>query len=192
MLDNKQPLTGALVYLNKALDKRGLSAFDAQNPCERHQAVTLTLGLSLEMLNAPDRERYAELAIFDEDVDIPLEVLARLWGRTGGLDELDVEDLCQRLFSLSLLLQCDLANRTIRLHDTVRHYLIEQHGKDMPRLHGELLAAYNPQDLAWADVEDDGYLYRFLAHHLLGAGQEQELVNTLKDLRFLSRKALRY
>ncbi len=98
-----KPLPDALVYLNRALDKHGLVAFDAENPQERHKAVRATLGVSLELLNANQYARYQELAVFPEDVDIPLDTVHTLWAATGGLDAFDTEELCQRLSDLSLL-----------------------------------------------------------------------------------------
>ena len=46
-----QSLIEALLYVNKALDRRGLTAFDARNPESRHQAVATTLGVSVTLLD---------------------------------------------------------------------------------------------------------------------------------------------
>jgi hypothetical protein len=46
-----QPLPAALAYFNRALDKRGLTVFDARDPVARDQAVAKTLELSVERLN---------------------------------------------------------------------------------------------------------------------------------------------
>jgi hypothetical protein len=45
-----EALANALIYLNKALDKRGLTAFDAENAQARDAAVSATLRVSLELL----------------------------------------------------------------------------------------------------------------------------------------------
>jgi hypothetical protein len=55
----KQPLPDALMSVNKALDKRGLKAFDAHVPSERNQAVAKTLGVKERELR-----RFLELAVF--------------------------------------------------------------------------------------------------------------------------------
>ena len=96
--------------------------------------------MSLELLSKNENARFTELAVFPEDVDVPLGVVSRLWGETGRLDEIDTEDLLRRLQSLSLLLSLDLDRRTFRFHDTVRHFLQGQAGKDvLAALHQHLL-----------------------------------------------------
>jgi hypothetical protein len=97
----------ALTYVKRALDKRGLKAFDARNIVARNQAVSLTIDVSLELLNNNERIRYGELAIFPLNVDIPLATLEKLWGATGGFDDIDTEQLCENLYQLSLLLHFD-------------------------------------------------------------------------------------
>ena len=192
VLDAEQPLYDALSMLNTALDKRGLVAFDAAVASDRNQAVSKTLSLSVDMLGEFDRVRFVELAVFDEDVDVPLNTLEKYWNKTGNLDAMEVEELCHRLFSVSLLLNFDLRTRSMRLHDAVRHYLVGQHQISLSQWHGALLSSYNPNGNAWADVNDDGYLYRYLAYHLIGSQRGSELIDTLKDMRYLPAKTLKY
>ena len=184
-----KPLADVLVYLNRALDKYGLVAFDAVNPLERDQAVRATLRASLELLNANDYVRYQELAVFPEDVDIPLDTVHTLWAATGGLDAFDTEERCQRLSDLSLLLRFDALKRTIRLHDVIRGYLQHEVGSGLPALHAHLLDAYGYT--RWAELpRDEPYLWDHLAEHLIGAQRSGELIATVKDLRYLAGKTL--
>ncbi|HEY6410061.1 MAG TPA: NB-ARC domain-containing protein, partial [Ktedonobacteraceae bacterium] len=179
----------ALVYLNKALDRRGLTAFDAANAQDRHTAVSATLRVSFELLRGEQEARYRELAVFPEDVDIPLATLQKLWGATSRLDEFDTEELCSTLYRHSLLLSFDLATRTIRLHDVIRGYLQHEVGPGLPALHAHLLDAYPLT--RWAGLpEDEPYLWDHLAEHLIGAQRSGELIATVKDLRYLARKTL--
>jgi WD40 repeat protein len=184
-----QLLSVALEYLNKALDKHGLAAFDADNPLERDQAVRATLGASLELLDVNESARYQEMAVFPEDVDVPLETVYMLWAATGGLDAFDTEELCQRLSDLSLLLRFDSLNRTIRVHDVIRGYLQHEVGPQLPALHAQLLDAYSCN--RWAELpQDEPYLWDHLADHLIGAQLSGELNATVKDLRYLASKTL--
>ncbi len=184
-----EALATALVYLNKALDRRGLTAFDAQNAQDRNAAVSATLRVSFELLHAEQYARYQELAVFPEDVDIPLVTLQKLWSTTGGLDEFDTEELCRTLYQHSLLLTFDLATRTIRLHDVIRSYLQKAVGDALPTLHARLLDAYALK--RWADLPgDEPYLWDHLAKHLVSAERLAELVATVKDLRYLAHKTL--
>jgi NB-ARC domain/TIR domain/WD domain, G-beta repeat len=184
-----EALSNALVYLNRALDKRGLTAFDAENAQARDAAVSATLRVSFDLLQREHYARYRELAVFPEDVDIPLATLERLWVATGGLDDFDTEELCRTLYRHSLLLNLDLATRTIRLHDVIRGYLQKAVGIELPAFHTHLLDAYALK--RWADLPgDEPYLWDHLAEHLVAAGRLAELVATVKDLRYLATKTL--
>jgi len=185
----KQPLAQAIVYVNTALDKRGLTFFDAQNAASRHQAVAKTLGVSIAQLAGEEQSRFEELAVFPEDVEIPLDVLARFWSRTGDLEEFDTEPLCDRLARLSLVLLFDPTLRFVRVHDVVRKFLLKRVGDRLAELHAQLLAAIAPASGAWADLSQrERYGWTWLFHHLLGAGHRDELVRTARDLGYLAAK----
>jgi len=189
---NNQPLAAALSYVNKALDKRGLTAFDAHNVAARDQAVSQTLGVSQELLEENERLRYTELAIFPGDVNIPLNVLQMLWGTTGGLDDFETEELCNRLSRLSLLAHFEPNEHYIRLHSILQKYMAQEESEKLPSLHQKLLDAYAanlPGKPRWASLSaDESYLWVYLAYHLIGAERGPELVDTVKDLSYLVTK----
>ncbi|MBN2003977.1 MAG: CHAT domain-containing protein, partial [Anaerolineae bacterium] len=193
-IDRGQSLDDALAWVNRALDKRGLTAFDARDAEARNQAVTLTLGVSLDLLTADERARYTELAVFPEDVDIPLAALEVLWAATDDLDDFDVEDLCQRLADLSLVQSFDLNLRVVRLHDVVRAYLEHQH-VHLPALHAQLVEAYAAQcdtdssgAVTWGTGPDDGYYYQHLPYHFAQARRAADLCTLLLDFDWLHAK----
>ena len=183
-----QSLSEALSYINRSLDKYGMTAFDERNPQERDQAISRTLSVSFELLSEEEYARYKELSIFPEDTAIPLATLQRLWGVTGGLDDLDTEKLCEQLYGLSLLLNFDLTTRTIRLHDVFRIFLQQEEGEKVPALHNQLLNTYGLK--RWTDLpSNEVYLWTHLAYHLIGARKIDELIATVKALRYLATKA---
>jgi WD40 repeat protein len=151
--------------------------------------MTKTLSVSLDMLSTDEKASYQELAVFPEDVDIPLVTLQRLWGTTGGLDDFGTEVLCERLYRFSLLLDFDLTKRSVRLHDVVRTYLRQEIGvNELAVLHGQLLTAYGLQ--RWSDLpRDEPYMWDHLADHLIDANRVEELMAKVKDLRYLARKS---
>jgi WD40 repeat protein len=179
-----ETLTVALEWVAKALSRKGFDAFDnPDDKGQRNSAVSATLGVSLELLDSDQRAKYERLAIFPEDVDVPLVTLEKLW----GLDDFDVEELCQRCADLSLLLNYDLNARTIRLHDVVRTYLCDAHKDDLPKWNSTFLDHYNQSN--WHTLSpDEPYLWRFLAYHLVNAGNSDELRAALLDYRFLRAK----
>jgi WD40 repeat protein len=170
-------LPGALDYLNKALDRRGAVAFDQGDAVARNQALARSMAVSLDLLAGEERRRYLELAIFPEDVNIPLAALGALW----GMDGFDAEALAGRLADLSLL-RYDLPGRTVRLHDVVRAYLAGR--LDNPvALHARLVEA-------WGDPHHlpDAYAWRWIGYHLVAAGRASELRALLFDYAWLRAK----
>jgi WD40 repeat protein len=184
-----QPLADALAYVEKALDRRGLTAFDARDAGDRGQAVAGTLGVSLGMLSEDQRARFTELGVFPEDADVPLAAVETLWAATGGLDDMHAEDLWQILFRLSLLLTLDLAARRLRLHDVIRAYLLPTDAEARAALHHHLLDAYWPRcPDGWASGPDDGYFFQHLPYHLGKAGEREELRELLLDYAWIAVK----
>src|SRR5256714_2745158 len=176
-----QTLLDALTFLQEAMDECGLTVFDPQ-------AVEKMLGVSFKLLSTDELARYKELAIFPEDVDIPLETLQTFWGATAGLGKIKTELLCEHLYKLSLLLRFDPVSRTIRLHDVVRTYLRQEMGAvQLMSLDAQFLDAYR---LArWATLPPgEPYLWDHLAEHLIGAGRGEQLIATVKDGEYLTVK----
>ncbi|MDH3672402.1 MAG: TIR domain-containing protein, partial [Gammaproteobacteria bacterium] len=193
-----QSMADALSYADHLLKRRGLTAFDVDNAEARHQAVAITLGASLELLTEAERRRFIELGVFPEDVPIPLETVGRLWQATTGFDNLDTEELCSKLFSLSLLLALDLTTHHIRLHDVIRHYLLRECEATLSELHGALLDAYaltlrgeacGGHHAWWTLPENEPYTWHYLSYHLTESGRVDELRELLLHFEWLRRKA---
>jgi hypothetical protein len=178
-----KPLAEAIAGLRQRLERKGFTYFDRAKEGERNRAVSLSLEVSLEHL-AAWRARYLELVVFPEDTDLPLAVLARLWHQTAGLDNIDSEDAWQAMRRLSLFTRYDPTQHTVRLHDVVRRYLVEQQGDQLPTLHQQLLAAYRATQTGdgWATAPDDGYLYDHLTYHLDGSVPPTQEASELKAL----------
>jgi WD40 repeat protein len=185
-----EPIDHALAWAREAYGRQGLKAFDARNPKQRDQAVSRTLGVSLDVLTEAERARYEELAVFPEDMDVPVATLAKYWGRTAGLDTFDTEDISAVLSGLSLLRDFDAAAGRIRLHDVMRKYLTDQSRTRLPEFHRQLIEAHRPPSGRWAELSDnEPYMWDYLGLHLTEAGLAQELTETVKDLGYLARKA---
>jgi len=126
----------------RRLARRGPTAFDVTRLEDRNQAVEATLSASLGLLTGDSLDRYLELAIFPEDVDIPRYVLEAYWGATGDLSPDEVDDLCQELVDLSLVLDYRRHPPALLLQDVLRSYLRVRVGPARLReLHGTLCDA---------------------------------------------------
>jgi WD40 repeat protein len=187
---HRQSLPEALEYVNRALDKHGLTFFDIRNAEARHGAVAKTLDVSLAQLAPDELARLKELAVFPEDVDVPLATVEAWWARTGGLDDLATEALCERLASMSLLLALDLAGRFLRLHDVVRLFLRDRIRAREAELHALLLDTGRPAGGWVALPPHEPYWWHWLFHHLAHAGHLDELRYAALDPVYLAAKTL--
>ncbi|NKB80289.1 MAG: hypothetical protein GKS05_00295 [Nitrospirales bacterium] len=176
-LERGDTIRGAVSYLNRKLDKQGVSAFDQWNPQERHQAITRTIEVSLDHFKEAERMRYFELAIFPEDEQIPLKEISMLW----GLDDFEVEELIQQFDNFSLLV-FNLRTSMCRVHDVMRAYMAGQI-IDSPALHGRLLNSWgDPLRLS------SNYAWHWFSYHLVKAERQLELRNLLLDFHWLQAK----
>ena len=182
-----EPLPVAIDGANRRLDVKGLTVFDPGDETERDKAIARTIGVSLDLLSKAERERFGELGVFPEDADVPIMIVARLWAMNGGLQDFETEDLLGKLFDLSLLLERDLAKGFFRLHDTVRHFLRDQAGKDRLAAQHKALVVILETTVA-TNERARQYLYRFLPHHLAEAGEREKLDSLLLNPAWLQAK----
>jgi WD40 repeat protein len=144
--------------------------------------------LSVEQLSEKDRALYYTLGIFPEDTPVPPAVIARLWrGVEPTLSQFDCDELITDLARLALL-ERNAANKTITLHDLLYDYTREKLDGWGIATHAALLTAYNSDTRPWFQVEHDGYLYHYLAYHLVEGGRKEELRRLLLDFEWLQTK----
>jgi len=170
-------MDNALLYLRRKLDQEGVFAFDQANAGARNRALARAIEISLAPLEPLERERCQALAVFSDNIDIPVEQAGRLW----GCDQLEAEERIERFDSLSLL-RLNLPTRTFRFHEVMRSYLRRQIA-DPAALHGRLVDAWgDPRRLA------DDFAWRWLPFHLVAAGRSETLRSLLLDFDWLQAK----
>jgi WD40 repeat protein len=192
-----QPPEPAAAEIMQTLVAEGPAAFDPARPADRSRAVAATVEASLALLETTDRERYLDLAIFPEDVDIPLDALALLWPGCR------VDGLCEELAEVGLVAEyrLDLAGPRLVMHDVMRAYL--RTGRSATKrtaVHGRLvdaaaarLPAHDVDARApWWLLTDADYLWRYVPYHLHHAGRVDELASLACDLRWVEAKAQRF
>ena len=172
----------------------GPTALDVQRPQDRHEAVAATVEASLEVLTPEQLDRYVELAIFPEDVMVPLEAL-KLWWSRYGVDARAVEQLCDEFADLSLLQTYQVQPEAVVLHDVVRGYLRSRCGSEHLRvLNDQFVQAVGRDmgfkgELAWWELPDHHeYLWSYLPFHLGEAGRVGEQRQLVSDLRWVCSK----
>jgi WD40 repeat protein len=177
-LERGDTLDGALDYVNRAYDRRGLTAFDPKDGEKRNDAAAKSIEATLELLDKDERTRLSELAIFPEDSDVPLRMIELLW----GVDNLDIQDTAKRLADFALL-DLDLRVGIVRLHDEIRLFFVRAIGSEAVTLHARLVDRLgNPKEI------QDGYALHWLPWHLGEAGRDTERRALLVDFEWMMAK----
>ncbi|WP_256788479.1 DUF4062 domain-containing protein [Frankia sp. AvcI1] len=197
----------------RRMRRRGPTGLDVTRAAQRSEAVEATLAASLGLLTGHRLERYLELAVFPEDVEIPRRVLDAYWGTTGDLDPDEVDDLCQELADLSLVVAYRRSPPSLLLQDVLRTYLRARVGEERLRefeavLCDALRDTFLPAPAAapasvpasapgasgapwWLLPESADYAWTHLVGHLVGAGRTAEVAALVGDLRWTLAKLQR-
>jgi WD40 repeat protein len=174
-MDRGDSLEGALAYMERAMEKRGVVAFDRAGRTERSDAVASTVAASLELFSGEEQMRCAQLAIFRGDNAFPLSAASALW----DLDGFESESFMLRLDDAALL-EFDLKTGNIRLHNVLRSYF-EARIKSPRELHAKLADRWLQNPYALPDI----YAWTWIGWHLAKGGQLDRLKQLLLDYEWL-------
>lgn len=174
-MERGDSLEGALTYLRRAMDKRGVVAFDRAGRTSRSDAVASTVAASLERFSADEQLRCAELAIFRSDSAFPLSAASTLW----NLDGFDSEALMLR-FDDAALLEFDLKTASVRFHAVLRSYF-EGLLDSAEELHARLADRWLRSRLTLPDI----YAWTWIGWHLARGRQTERLKQLLLDFDWL-------
>jgi NB-ARC domain len=124
------------------LRRADLGRLQHRFPGYPHPDLLRALDVSVSVLPAEHQTRFRELAVFEGAGRVPVDAVAWLWRITGGVDELDSEDLLIELGRRSLT-QHDVATGTVTLHDLLFDYIRTDLGVDaVQALHTRLAESY--------------------------------------------------
>jgi WD40 repeat protein len=193
------PPRAAFAWLISRLTQHGPTALDVNDEGSRAEAVAATMDASISLLSDNERERYLELAICPEDIDIPADVLDLLWASKLGSGAQGVHDLRDKLLRLRLARGRWVEGQPVlRLHDVVHEYLRHRAGGLLREAHRSLVAAAqqlldathgNAEPTRWWELPgEQRYLWRFIVLHLVGAGQPDAATALACDLRWVVAK----
>lgn len=187
-VERGEALPMALDGLTRRLESKGLTAFDPRDEADRSRAVARTIRVSFELLDPQSLDRFHELAIFPEDVDVPLDVVTRYWAETGAVDPIDAEDMLVLFEGLSLLLALDMDRRTFRLHDTIRQFVRAERKSDLARLNGHVCRVLQRTLEGHRAGPAVSYAFIHLLSHLADAGEASQISARLIDPTWLASK----
>jgi hypothetical protein len=160
---------------------------DRESIHEQHRSIWRAMQASVEMLPEDEQKRFAELSVFATDQTVPEAALATLWAHTGGLDDLDTEELLISLAERSLVrldqkeTKGSPVQRRFSLHDLLHDYAVRVTGNPKAA-HRGLLDAYRREcPSGWPSGPDDGYFLQNLCGHLIQADEVDDAVALLTD-----------
>jgi hypothetical protein len=168
----------------------GPFAFEPDNAEERTRTIDLTIRLSVErgLQDEASRARFLQLAVFPDEIDIPVSVATELWNASGS----ESKDLLKKLARLSLLQRYTPNGGAFGIHDNVRHFLLRETNAAVQAEHGRLadllIAAFRSRDSAAARPDLLKYAYHYLLRHLKDAGRQDELDRVLLDFDWMEAK----
>ncbi|MGH3688351.1 MAG: NB-ARC domain-containing protein [Pseudonocardiaceae bacterium] len=181
-LDAGRKIEESMREILHELRTAGPSALDVIDAAERHTAVARTIEVSLSRLPDQHRDRYLELAVFGQDVTIPVSVLARYWKATAGWSEFQTRRYCQRLVELALVSDYRSDKDEVELHNVICGYLRERTRHRRGELDRALIDAHRglvPDEggvSAWWQLPaEQTYLWAWLPTHLRDAGLDHQL-----------------
>ena len=178
---SRQDVVQAIAMVSAVYARKGVLGFDRRDSKARNTAVARSVEVGLEHAESmyPGlAARASEMAIFPEDVAVPVRVLADLW----GLDEFYTKEDVVRPLDNVCLLEWDRERDEVSVHDIIRRVL-ETRLADAAGSHGRLVDAWAkplqlPHDYAW----------RRLAYHLAHGRREAQLRALLCDFAWLRAK----
>jgi WD40 repeat protein len=171
-----------------ALREHDLEYLSDSHPAEeQHGSIWKAMDVSIRALPEPERERFAELAVFALDTGAPEAAVETLWGHTGGLSPRYARDLLMN-FRRRSLIDFDPGTRRMSLHDLLHNFATGM-TEDMAVLHRALLAAYRKKcEKEWSSGPDDGYFLQTLCRHLLASGEVDDAIALLTGLDWIVAK----
>src|SRR5271166_1143606 len=180
-------MIGAMIRLQPTAWKDALDCLRASDledikrafPGYPYPDLLRAIEVSIEALDAPDRERYLDLAVFPEDQPVPETALSVLW----KLDARRTRGCMARLIARSLATRLEVGgSEALILHDLQRNLIRKRREKNLPDLHLRLVEAWD------ALPKLDSYAWRWIAYHLVQAGRKDDLRRRLLDFNYLEAK----
>jgi WD40 repeat protein len=161
-----------------------LSGWDINKPLFRghpHGEILALIKTVVDHLPANESSRYHELAIFNPNDALSVEVISKLWQRTAGRDAKATQELLTKLRSRSLL-----GDSMHELHYEYLNWAM----KGLLALHGALADAYVQESPSGLPTDD--YSWRNLVRHLAWAGRTTDANKLLTDYSYLQIKIARF
>ena len=181
---SRQP---AAIAWKDSLD--GLRALDLEDikqtfPGYPYPDLLRALEVSVETLDASDRERYLDMAVFREDQPIPETTLRVLWKLDARRTRKCMDAFAEySLATITVEASSVGVTSTLNLHDLLRDLMRKRREEKLPGLHLRLAEAWDALPKL-----PDAYAWRWIGYHMVKAGREGDLRRLLLDFNYLQAK----
>lgn len=180
-------------WIADLIDSDGPEALDSTAPQHLRSTIAATVSASLDLLSRDEQARYFDLAVFQEDLDIPEHVAALLWNTTGNLSRVESRSMKGLLSALRLVSdRWTDGEPAIAVHDVLRSYVLHRLSPlDLARTHLALVTALrsllppNAQSEWWQLPPTEEFAMQHLTYHMKAAGLYRELAELSCDLRWI-------
>jgi WD40 repeat protein len=187
------PLEEVTAWIASLIDSEGPAALDSTAPQQLRSTIDATVSASLDLLSPEEQARYFDLAVFDEDSDIPEHIVALLWQTTGNLSRAESRRMKDHLASLRLVYDRWVGGEpAIAVHDVLRSYVLHRlSAYDLARRNLMLVTALRTllppasQSQWWQLPSGEEFAMQHIPHHLRAAGLDSELGELACDLRWI-------
>ncbi|KAG5680980.1 hypothetical protein PVAND_010454 [Polypedilum vanderplanki] len=168
--------------------KENLENYKFEDDCKK---IQMSVNESLQLLeNERLVENYKRMVVFTDNVDVPLEVLSKLWGTSHQ----STETIVEKFHKYSLIERQYNENETCSLHYVHNKYLKSEVSEaDQEKYHQLLLDKYEVETIfrnrngLELKFYDDRYFHFFIGYHILGA-KRFDLFDIYLDFGFLEEK----
>jgi WD40 repeat protein len=176
------------------IDSDGPAALDSTAPQHLRSTVAATVTASLDLLSPAEQARYFDLAVFEEDSDIPEHIATLLWNAAGNLSQSESREMKGRFSALRLVSdRWTEGEPAIAIHDVLRSYLMHRlSGFELAQRHLALVTALRsllPRGAEsgewWRLPPSEQFAMQHLPYHLQEAGLSDELAQLACDLRWI-------
>jgi WD40 repeat protein len=171
-----------------------LDLFDthlAEQPADDDAGLRASFAINLSYLPDERRDLFYALGLFPPRVPIPESVIDRAWhALDASLSPYDRRMMFEELEAFALL-ERRPDPRAVAIHDVIAQIAREALGDRLVAWHSAFVDSYASRRRVWHQIKNDGYIYRFLSHHLAEARQVEVLRELLLDFDWL-RAVLRH
>ena len=157
----------------------------AREPGDLEARIRACCTINLMYVPAERRDLFFALGLFQPRVALPEAAIERAWQVIdASLTPYDRRVVFDDLQSYALI-ERRPDPHTVVVQDVLVQLAREALDHRLPGLHERFLASYNTRRRPWHEVKDDGYIYRFLGHHLHEALQHDTLRSLLLDFDWI-------